>query len=316
MSLCGIPLWLLSALACWGSSAEEGVLGLHGIRRRARRSLVRVRISWGRIGRRHRLVGGIHRLLRRWHSRSGVATGIRIIGIVPGRHVGSSRDIGAVRILVSLVHHGAAALRISAISGVSRSRRLLRRLLEAGIAVAAVRTATGRSVPLRLLLLLLRGRRLLLLLRLVRAGGTVVSLGAGSWVPWGVIETITRRIGVISERWFRGAMMLPRLVRLGVAVLDSAAVARGLRAAFPIPPSRVGLEIFDHGGRQVAVSRDIVTLDGLASLRILIVARSHQGIIAQVAANVGRNDFTIDAITRHEILVHASRGSRHCGQQS
>lgn len=314
-----------------------------------------------------------------------MATGIRIIGIVPGRHVGSSRDIRAIRILVSLVHHR-AALRISAISGVSGSRGLLR-LLKAGVAVAAIRTTTRRSVAL-----------LLLLLGLIRAGGTIISLGASSWIPWGVIRTITRRIGIISERWFSGAMMLPRLVCLGVAVLDcrrvrsrsrgtvsgisrgddtSAAVARGLHAAFPIPSSRVGLEILDHGlrigvyhflvtgpgkkavdmagrkrqeeikthGRQVTISRDIITLDGLTSLWVLkreqplattqacdtlfklgvdklvllklaylIMARSHQSIIAQVAANISRDDFTIDAITGHEVLVHASRGSRHRGQ--
>lgn len=112
-----------------------------------------------------------------------MATGIGIIGIVPGRHVGTGRNIRAIRILVSLVHH--RALRITAISGVSGSGRLLR-LLKADIAVAAVRTATatGRSVALLLLLLLLRRR---LLLRLVRAGGTIISLGAGSWIPWGVI---------------------------------------------------------------------------------------------------------------------------------
>lgn len=65
-------------------------------------------------------------------------------------------------------------------------------------------------------------------------------------------------------------MMLPRLVCLRVAVLDwrrvrsrsrgtrigisrgadtSAAVTRGLGAAFPVPPSRVGLEILNHGLR-------------------------------------------------------------------
>lgn len=115
-----------------------------------------------------------------------MATGIGIIGIVPGRHVGTSSNIRAIRILVSLVHH--RALRVTAISGVSGSGRLLRLLEAADIAVAAVHaaTATGRSVALLLLLLLLLRRRRLLL-RLVRAGGTIVSLGASSWVPWGVI---------------------------------------------------------------------------------------------------------------------------------
>lgn len=199
--------------------------------------------------------------------------------------------------------------------------------------------------------------------------------------------------------------MLPRLVCLRIAVLDwrrvrsrsrgarigisrgadtSAAVTRGLDAAFPVPPSRVGLEILNHGlwvdgdssfsnkmrkivmemdgiddidkrrrsrsrksrtkqnthGRQVAVRRNIVTLNGLASLWVLmeeivskpsqvehtsfrwlillpklaylIVTRSHQSIIAQIAADISGNYFTIDAITRHKVLVHAGRGSRHC----
>lgn len=101
-------------------------------------------------------------------------------------------------------------------------------------------------------------------------------------------------------------------------------------------------------GRQVAISRDIVALDRLTSLRVLrrqeqlatsrdgrgvylcsgwassklvllksaylIVAGSHKSIVAQVPADIGRDDFTVDAITGHEILVHASRGSRH-GEQ-
>ena len=47
----------------------------------------------------------------------------------------------------------------------------------------------------------------------------------------------------------------------------------------------------------------------------LIVAGSHQSIVAQVPADISRDDFTVDAITGHEILVHASRGSRHGGEQ-
>lgn len=35
----------------------------------------------------------------------------------------------------------------------------------------------------------------------------------------------------------------------------------------------------------------------------LIVTRPHQGIVAQVAADVGRNNLTIDAIARHEVFV-------------
>lgn len=72
--------------------------------------------------------------------------------------------------------------------------------------------------------------------------------------------------------------MLPRLVCLRVAVLDwrrvrsrsrgtrigisrgadtSAAVTRGLGAAFPVPPSRVGLEILNHGLRVEAIQSSV-----------------------------------------------------------
>lgn len=37
----------------------------------------------------------------------------------------------------------------------------------------------------------------------------------------------------------------------------------------------------------------------------LVVTWPHQGIIAQVAADVGRDDLTIDAIARHKVLVLA-----------
>lgn len=44
------------------------------------------------------------------------------------------------------------------------------------------------------------------------------------------------------------------------------------------------------------------------------MARPHQGIVAKVAADVGRNDFTVDAIAWDEILVLSGggRGPRHC----
>lgn len=37
------------------------------------------------------------------------------------------------------------------------------------------------------------------------------------------------------------------------------------------------------------------------------MTRPHQGIIAQVAADVGRDDLTIDSIARHEVFVLPSR---------
>ena len=43
----------------------------------------------------------------------------------------------------------------------------------------------------------------------------------------------------------------------------------------------------------------------------LVVAGPHQGIVAQVAADVGGDDFTVDAIARHEVFVL----SRGCGRR-
>jgi hypothetical protein len=46
--------------------------------------------------------------------------------------------------------------------------------------------------------------------------------------------------------------------------------------------------------------------EGLGSY--LIMTGPHQGIIAQVAADVGRDNLTIDSIARHEVFVLSSRG--------
>ena len=35
----------------------------------------------------------------------------------------------------------------------------------------------------------------------------------------------------------------------------------------------------------------------------LVHARADESIIAEITADVGRDDFTVDAIARHEILV-------------
>lgn len=42
----------------------------------------------------------------------------------------------------------------------------------------------------------------------------------------------------------------------------------------------------------------------------LIVSRPHQGIVTQVAANVSRDDFAIDAVARNKVLIHTSTSAR------
>lgn len=45
--------------------------------------------------------------------------------------------------------------------------------------------------------------------------------------------------------------------------------------------------------------------DDTSNRSYLIVARPHQGVIAKVAADVGGNDFAIDAVSRDKVFVHA-----------
>lgn len=49
-------------------------------------------------------------------------------------------------------------------------------------------------------------------------------------------------------------------------------------------------------------------MDDLAGLRVLVVAGAHEGIVAQVAADVGRDDLAVDAVARDEVFVLAGRG--------
>ena len=76
-------------------------------------------------------------------------------------------------------------------------------------------------------------------------------------------------------------------------------------------------------GCQVPVGSDVVALDSLSALRVLsnvskagsldslprrahlVVTGPHQGIVAQVAANVGGDDFAIDAVSGDKVFVHA-----------
>lgn len=202
--------------------------------------------------------------------------------------VGSGGDVW--RILATRVHGTRLGRR--SISGILRRRGLLR-LLEAAIGTAGCRSIT--------LLRLLWGI----------AGGTCVTGSAGSWVSGTIIGGVTSiwvRIGVVGR-----AVVLARLVGFRVAVLDSGSVARGLSAALTIPSRRIGFQVFDHGGGQVPVGGDVVALYDLAGLWVLVVARPHQGIVAQVAADVGRDDFAVDAIARDEVLVLAGGGRANRG---
>lgn len=42
----------------------------------------------------------------------------------------------------------------------------------------------------------------------------------------------------------------------------------------------------------------------------LIVTWSHEGVIAQIAADVGGDDLTVDAIARHKVFVLPGSGRR------
>ena len=55
-----------------------------------------------------------------------------------------------------------------------------------------------------------------------------------------------------------------------------------------------------------------VALQGCQALSHLVHARTNKSIVAQVAADIGGDDLTIDAIARNEILVlsAARRGRR------
>jgi len=39
----------------------------------------------------------------------------------------------------------------------------------------------------------------------------------------------------------------------------------------------------------------------------LVMTGTHEGIVAQIAADVGGDDFAVDAIARHEVFVLSSR---------
>ena len=55
------------------------------------------------------------------------------------------------------------------------------------------------------------------------------------------------------------------------------------------------------------------SIKAAACLSYLVVAGPHKGIVTQVAADVGRDDFAVDAIAGNKILIHTSTGTRSSG---
>jgi hypothetical protein len=51
----------------------------------------------------------------------------------------------------------------------------------------------------------------------------------------------------------------------------------------------------------------------LASLRILVDTGSDERIVAKVAADVSRDDFAVDAISRNEVFILADSAARGSG---
>jgi hypothetical protein len=54
---------------------------------------------------------------------------------------------------------------------------------------------------------------------------------------------------------------------------------------------------------QIPIGSNIVATNCVTRIGIVVCARSDEGVISQVAANIRGDDFTVDAITRDKILV-------------
>jgi hypothetical protein len=48
----------------------------------------------------------------------------------------------------------------------------------------------------------------------------------------------------------------------------------------------------------------------------LVVTGTHESVVAQIAADVGRDDFTVDAISRNEVFVLTSSTGSGWGRVS
>lgn len=71
---------------------------------------------------------------------------------------------------------------------------------------------------------------------------------------------------------------------------------------FLVPTGRVGLEVIDHGGCQVTVGGDKVALNR-AAVGPIVCARANESVVAQVPADVGGNDLSVDAVARDKVLI-------------
>jgi hypothetical protein len=100
---------------------------------------------------------------------------------------------------------------------------------------------------------------------------------------------------------------------LGVAVRSSRGIARGLSPSLAVPASRIGLEILDHGSGQISIRSDEVSLRDLPSLGILVDAGSDERIVAQVAADVSRDDLSVDAVPGNKVFVLTHSAARRGG---
>lgn len=240
---------------------------------------------------------GIHGLLGSRSRGTPARSGKSIVGRVARCHVRTGIHIWNFLGLKSRVHQAGLVDR-AGISGIGiPGRRSL-------LVVAIAGTSGSRGIGLLL------GKV---------ASGTSVAWSARSRISSGVkgftgieVVLLLLLLLLLKGRVLSRAKMLTRLVRLGVSILHSMGTARCLGAAFAVPTRRVCFEVFNHCSRQVPVGGDVVALNGLSSLWVLIVTGPHQGIVTQVAANVGGDDFAIDAVARDKVFVHASAGSSRC----
>lgn len=99
--------------------------------------------------------------------------------------------------------------------------------------------------------------------------------------------------------------MLARVVGCRITV-PCWGVPGGLLPPLCLPSCRIGLEVVNHGSGQIPVGGDVVALRDLSGLGVLVVARSHQSIVSQVATDVGRDDLPVDTVARNEVLVGAT----------
>jgi len=99
--------------------------------------------------------------------------------------------------------------------------------------------------------------------------------------------------------------MLARSMCLGVLISYSTSLAW---LPFLLPPLRVHLEVLNHLRCKGAIC--CYPVAGLALVLASANTRPDQRIWAQIALDVGRDDFSCDAIARHEPLICPRHGCR------